>query len=88
MFLPSKLPRSVTSKTWAKISASPPSVSRSSAGVQTKNAPSSLCPPPGGSESVTRYKALRIDFARPGDERRPNEREIRLLEPPYEWVYF
>lgn len=44
--------------------------------------------PPGGSEPVTRYKTLRIDFNRPGDDRNINEREIRLGEPPYEWIYW
>jgi hypothetical protein len=42
---------------------------------------------PDGKE-ITRFKALRIDFARPGDEFNPTEREIRLLEPPFEWVYY
>jgi hypothetical protein len=42
---------------------------------------------PDGKE-ITRYKALRIDFARPGDDVNPSEREIRLLEPPFEWVYY
>ena len=44
--------------------------------------------PPDGAKPYTRYKAVRIDFARPGDERNANEREIRLLDPPYEWVYY
>ena len=34
---------------------------------------------------IVRYKTLRLDFASPGDERDPNESEIRLLDPPYHW---
>jgi len=37
---------------------------------------------------LTRYKALRLDFTRFGDERNPHSREIRQGEPPYEWTYF
>jgi hypothetical protein len=37
---------------------------------------------------ITRYKTLRIDFIRPGDSRRLNEREIHLADPPYEWIYW
>jgi hypothetical protein len=44
--------------------------------------------PAEGKEPVTEYKTLRIDFSRPGDERHFNEREIRLLDPPYEWIYY
>jgi hypothetical protein len=44
--------------------------------------------PPDGGKKYTRYKALRIDFQRPGDEFSPSEREIRLMDPPYEWVYY
>ncbi len=44
--------------------------------------------PPDGGKPFTRYKALRIGFTRPGDERNPNEKEIRLLDPPYEWTYY
>lgn len=35
-----------------------------------------------------RYKTLRIDFLRFGDERNLHEKEIRLNEPPYEWIYW
>lgn len=45
-------------------------------------------PAPDGSKSVTRYKTLRIDFLRRGDERNLNEKEIQLNEPPYEWIYW
>jgi hypothetical protein len=44
--------------------------------------------PPDGGKPVTRYKAVRIDFARPGDEKSPHSHEIRLKEPAYEWVYY
>lgn len=44
--------------------------------------------PPGGGEPTTRYKTLRINFDRPGDERDLSEREIRLADPPYEWIYW
>lgn len=45
--------------------------------------------PPGESAAPqVRYKSLRIDFSRPGDDREIHEREIRLLDPPYEWVYW
>jgi hypothetical protein len=36
----------------------------------------------------TRYKAVRVDFIRFGDERDINSKEIRLGDPPYEWVYY
>jgi hypothetical protein len=44
--------------------------------------------PPGGEKPVIRHKTLRIDFSRFGDERNPNEKEIHLLDPPYEWIYW
>lgn len=44
--------------------------------------------PPDGAKPFTRFKALRLDFVRPGDDRRPNEREIRIGDPPSEWTYF
>ena len=44
--------------------------------------------PPEGGEPFTRYKAARLDFSRPGDELRAHEREIRPMDPPYEWVYY
>jgi hypothetical protein len=44
--------------------------------------------PPGGGEPQIQYKTLRIDFLRPGDEFNLNEREIRLADPPYEWIYW
>jgi hypothetical protein len=42
---------------------------------------------PEGKE-ITRYKALRIDFLRHGDEVNPSGREITLSDPPFEWVYY
>jgi hypothetical protein len=49
-----------------------------------------LVKPPNASEkdTVQRDKTLRIDFSRPGDDRKLNEREIHLLDPPYEWIYW
>lgn len=38
-------------------------------------------------KSVTRYKALKIDFIRRGDEHGAHEREITPAEPPYDWTY-
>jgi hypothetical protein len=49
---------------------------------------SQVVEPPGGGEPITRYKAVRIDFARPGDELSPHSREIQLKDPAYEWVYY
>lgn len=39
-------------------------------------------------KSVTKYKTLRIDFLRRGDQFELKEREIQLLDPPYEWIYW
>ncbi len=44
--------------------------------------------PPEGGQPFTRYKALRLDFRRPGDERNPHPSEIQLGDPPYKWTYF
>ena len=38
-------------------------------------------------EPETRYKTLRMDFARPGDEFDFRETELLLIEPGYEWIY-
>ena len=35
-----------------------------------------------------KYKALRLDFIRRGDERNLSEKEIEPANPPYEWVYW
>jgi hypothetical protein len=45
-------------------------------------------PNPKGGKPIVRYKTLRIDFIRRGDERHVNEKEIELNDPPYEWVYW
>ncbi|WP_422930678.1 hypothetical protein [Singulisphaera sp. PoT] len=42
---------------------------------------------PDGKETI-RYKTLRIDFIRRGDDRNLNEKEIQLFDPPYEWLYW
>lgn len=39
-------------------------------------------------KTVTKYKTLRIDLIRRGDERNLNEKEITLAEPAYEWIYW
>jgi len=44
--------------------------------------------PPEGAKPIVRYKTLRIDFIRRGDDRNLNEKEIQLFEPPYEWIYW
>lgn len=47
-------------------------------------------PNPAGSDQAeqVRYKTLRIDFDRPGDEVQLNSREYRPLDPPYQWIYW
>jgi hypothetical protein len=37
---------------------------------------------------VVKYKTLRVDFIRRGDQFDLKEREIQLLDPPYEWIYW
>jgi hypothetical protein len=44
--------------------------------------------PPSGGKPTVKYKTLRIDFIRRGDERNVNEKELELADPPYEWVYW
>ena len=39
-------------------------------------------------KAVTKYKTLKIDFIRRGDQYEMKEREIQLLDPPYEWIYW
>jgi hypothetical protein len=41
-----------------------------------------------GGKPVAKYKTLRIDFIRHGDERNLNENEIQHADPPYQWVYW
>jgi hypothetical protein len=45
-------------------------------------------PNPKGGKPIVKYKTLRIDLIRRGDERHVNEKEIELNDPPYEWVYW
>ena len=45
-------------------------------------------PSPSGGKPTVKYKTLRIDFIRRGDERNLSEKEIELNDPPYEWVYW
>ena len=44
--------------------------------------------PPDGGKPIVKYKTLRIDFIRRGDERNLSEKEIYLNDPPYEWIYW
>ena len=46
-----------------------------------------VIPGPDG-KPIVRYKTLRIDFIRRGDERNLTENEIQLSEPPFEWIYW
>ena len=41
-----------------------------------------------GGKQTAKYKTLKIDFLRRGDERNISEKEIELGDPPYEWVYW
>jgi hypothetical protein len=41
-----------------------------------------------GGKPTARYKTLRLDFIRHGDERNLSENEIQFADPPYEWVYW
>jgi len=45
-------------------------------------------PAPSGGKPVVKYKTLRIDFIRRGDDRNLSEKEIYLNDPPYEWIYW
>ncbi|ODT98007.1 MAG: hypothetical protein ABS79_06610 [Planctomycetes bacterium SCN 63-9] len=47
-----------------------------------------LPPSAPGKPPVVKYKTLKIDFIRRGDERNLSEREIQLNDPPTEWVYW
>lgn len=47
-----------------------------------------LAPQKPGAKPVAKYKTLRIDFIRRGDERQLSENEIQLADPPYTWVYW
>ncbi|HZW30386.1 MAG TPA: hypothetical protein VFF52_06725 [Isosphaeraceae bacterium] len=43
---------------------------------------------PNGGKPVAKYKTLRLDFIRRGDEHNLTESEFQLAEIPYEWVYW
>jgi hypothetical protein len=43
--------------------------------------------PPSGGKTVTQHKTLEIDFLRRGDAHDIREKEIELLDPPYDWIY-
>jgi hypothetical protein len=45
-------------------------------------------PNPSGGKPAVKYKTLKIDFIRRGDERNLSEKEIELSDPAYEWVYW
>jgi hypothetical protein len=45
-------------------------------------------PAPSGGKPTVKYKTLRIDFIRRGDEHNLDEREIFLNDPSHEWVYW
>jgi len=45
-------------------------------------------PDPKGGKPIVKYKTLRIDFIRRGDERNIGENEIEPNDPAYEWVYW
>jgi hypothetical protein len=45
-------------------------------------------PNPSGGKPNVKYKTLRLDFIRRGDQHNLNEKEIELGDPPYEWVYW
>lgn len=44
--------------------------------------------PPDGGKPLVRYKTLKLDFIRRGDERNISEKEIEPGDPPYDWVYW
>ncbi len=44
--------------------------------------------PASGGKPTVKYKTLRIDFIRRGDELHVSEKEIYLNDPPFEWVYW
>ncbi|QEH37192.1 hypothetical protein OJF2_57790 [Aquisphaera giovannonii] len=43
---------------------------------------------PSGGKPVVKYKTLRLDFIRRGDEHNVRSEEIEVGSPPYEWVYW
>jgi hypothetical protein len=47
-----------------------------------------LVSPPQGGTPVVKYKTMRIDFIRRGDAHNVHEKQVELLDPPYEWIYW
>jgi hypothetical protein len=45
-------------------------------------------PDPNGGKAKVKYKTLKIDFIRRGDDLNLHEREIQLADPAFEWVYW
>jgi hypothetical protein len=45
-------------------------------------------PSQSGGKPVAKYKTLRLDFIRRGDEHNLSEKEIQPADPPYQWVYW
>ena len=45
-------------------------------------------PAPSGGKPTVKYKTLRIDFIRRGDDRQLHEKEYEFNDPIYEWVYW
>jgi hypothetical protein len=43
---------------------------------------------PSDGKPLVKYKTLRLDFIRRGDERNISEKEIELADPPYDWEYW
>jgi hypothetical protein len=43
---------------------------------------------PQAEKPTVQYKTLRIDFIRRGDNLNIHEKEIELLDPPYDWIYW
>ena len=45
-------------------------------------------PNPSGGQPLVKYKTLRLDFIRRGDEKNISEKAIELNDPSHEWVYW
>jgi hypothetical protein len=45
-------------------------------------------PPESGGKASAKYKTLKLNFIRRGDEHNLSEKEIQWADPPYEWVYW
>ena len=44
--------------------------------------------PTEGAKPIVKYKTLKLDFIRRGDDRNLSEKEIEPGDPPYDWVYW